>query len=96
MIAISLLAECLSINHTILIFLLKDLRKNSEIETITILQVNEVYGDKEELDYEDLNKLVYLEQCLKECLRLHPPVQMQFRRNTYNEVRVEELLIPKS
>ena len=57
--------------------------------------MNEVYGDKDELEYEDLSKLTYLEQCIKECLRLHPPVQLQFRRNTLDEVQVDKLFIPK-
>ena len=60
------------------------------------MQVQEVYGDKEELEFEDLSKLVYLEQCLKECLRLHPPVQLGFRISPSHDVIVDELLIPKS
>ena len=59
------------------------------------MKVNEVYGDKEELDYDDLNKLVYLEQCIKECLRTHPPAQMTSRVNPAGDVTVEGLFIPK-
>lgn len=54
-----------------------------------------MYGDKEELDFEDLNKLVYLEQCIKECLRMHPPAQLSSRRSPNVDFTVEGLLIPK-
>ena len=54
-----------------------------------------MYGDKEELEYDDLNKLVYLEQCIKECLRTHPPAQMTSRVNPAGDVTVEGLFIPK-
>ena len=58
-------------------------------------QVNEVYAEKEELEYEDLSRLVYLEQCIKECLRLHPPVQMSVRISPQTNVSVSGLLIPR-
>ena len=60
------------------------------------MQVNEVYGEKEELEYDDLNKLVYLEQCIKECLRLHPPAQLSSRVSPDNDLTIDGLLIPKS
>ena len=55
-----------------------------------------MYGDKEELEYEDLNKLVYLEQCIKECLRLHPPAQLSSRVSPDYDLTLEGLQIPKS
>ena len=60
-----------------------------------LIQVEEVYGEKEELEYEDLNKLVYLEQCIKETLRLHPPAQMTQRTNNKSDETVEGLYLPK-
>ena len=55
-----------------------------------------MYGDKEELEYEDLNRLVYLEQCIKECLRLHPPAQLSSRVSPDYDLTLDNLLIPKS
>ena len=60
-----------------------------------IFQVTEVYGSKDILDYDDLNKLVYLEQCIKECLRMHPPAQMTSRVCHTSDETVEGLFIPK-
>merc|ERR1712060_162309 len=57
------------------------LLKHPEISQKVVNEVNEVYGDKDELDFEDLNKLVYLEQCIKECLRMPPPAQLSSRRS---------------
>ena len=37
-------------------------------------EIEEVLGCRETLDYEDLGKLQYLGQTLKESLRLHPPI----------------------
>ncbi|NXP15743.1 CP46A hydroxylase, partial [Thinocorus orbignyianus] len=37
-------------------------------------EVDEVLGAKRDIDYEDLGKLTYLSQVLKESLRLYPPV----------------------
>ena len=54
-----------------------------------------MYGDKDELEYDDLNKLVYLEQCIKETLRLHPPLQLSGRQNTNKAETVDGLYLPK-
>merc|ERR1712176_1650733 len=40
--------------------------KCPEIARKAIQEVNEVYGDKDDLEFEDLSELVYLEQCIKE------------------------------
>uniref|UniRef100_A0A674H401 Cytochrome P450 family 46 subfamily A member 1 n=1 Tax=Taeniopygia guttata TaxID=59729 RepID=A0A674H401_TAEGU len=43
-------------------------------------EVDEVLGAKRNVDYEDLGKLTYLSQVLKESLRLYPPVSGTLRR----------------
>jgi cytochrome P450 family 3 subfamily A len=57
--------------------------------------VDEVFGEKDGLTFEDSNKLVYLEQCIKETMRIHPPAQATLRINWHEEVTVNDLLIPK-
>ena len=57
-------------------------------------QINEVFGDKEDLEFEDLGKLVYLEQCIKETLRIHPPVIMTTRKNHHRPETVNNIHIP--
>ncbi|XP_009081267.1 PREDICTED: cholesterol 24-hydroxylase, partial [Acanthisitta chloris] len=43
-------------------------------------EVDDVLGAKRDIDYEDLGKLTYLSQVLKESLRLYPPVPGTIRR----------------
>lgn len=42
-------------------------------------EVDGIWKDKEELDWEDINKLNYLTQCMKESMRLFAPVPMVSR-----------------
>ena len=65
------------------------------IKTPYFLKVNEVFGAKENLDFEDLKKLQYLEQCIKETLRIHPPVIVFFRKNHHSSETVSNVSIPK-
>ena len=58
-------------------------------------QVDEVYEDEESLTLEKTNNLVYLEQCIKETLRIHPPAQATLRVNWNEDVTVDDLFIPK-
>jgi cytochrome P450 len=59
------------------------------------MQVNEVFENKDDLEFEDLSKLVYLEQCIKETLRIHPPVLNTFRKNHHSSETVCNIHIPK-
>ena len=61
---------------------------------ISINKVNEVFGEKEDLEFEDLGKLVYLEQCIKETLRIHPPVTITSRKNHHRPETVNNVRIP--
>ena len=38
---------------------------------------------------------MYLEQCIKECLRLHPPAEVSVRHSPQSNVTVDGLFIPK-
>ena len=58
-------------------------------------KVDEVFGEKDSLTFEDTNKLIYLEQCIKETLRIHPPAQATLRINWNEDAKVNDLFIPK-
>ncbi|XP_036406286.1 cholesterol 24-hydroxylase-like [Megalops cyprinoides] len=54
-------------------FTLMELGRHPEILAKLRKEVDEVIGSKQEIEYEDLGKLTYLSQVLKESLRLYPP-----------------------
>ncbi|XP_075186850.1 cholesterol 24-hydroxylase-like [Anomaloglossus baeobatrachus] len=53
-------------------FAVMELARNPEILTRVQTEVDEVIGSKRDIEYEDLGKLQYLSQTLKETLRLYP------------------------
>ncbi|KAG3260386.1 cholesterol 24-hydroxylase, transcript variant X2 [Ictidomys tridecemlineatus] len=66
-----------SANH--LAFTVMELSRQPEIVARLQAEVDEVVGSKRHLDYEDLGRLQYLSQVLKESLRLYPPAWGTFR-----------------
>ena len=58
-------------------------------------EVDAVFGEKEELDFDDITKLVYLETVLREALRMNPPVNATSRVCTKDKVVIEGLHIPQ-
>ena len=58
-------------------------------------EVDEVFGQKSELSFEDLNKLVYLEMVIKEGLRLKSPVTGASRQCNKDNVVINDTYIPK-
>ncbi|NXB12080.1 CP46A hydroxylase, partial [Cnemophilus loriae] len=61
-------------------FTVMALAQHPEILERAQAEVDEVLGAKRDVDYEDLGKLTYLSQVLKESLRLYPPVSGTLRR----------------
>ncbi|NXQ33397.1 CP46A hydroxylase, partial [Alaudala cheleensis] len=61
-------------------FTVMALGQHPEILARAQAEVDEVLGAKRDVDYEDLGKLSYLSQVLKESLRLYPPVSGTLRR----------------
>ena len=57
-------------------------------------EINEVLGNRDYLEYEDLSKLQYTQWCIKEALRLYPPVYTVYRTFT-EDGKLNECLIPK-
>ncbi|MBN3277412.1 CP46A hydroxylase, partial [Polyodon spathula] len=54
-------------------FTVMELTKQPEIIKKLRFEVDDVIGSKREINYEDIGKLTYLSQVLKESLRLYPP-----------------------
>ncbi|XP_061854195.1 cholesterol 24-hydroxylase [Colius striatus] len=61
-------------------FTVMALAQHPEILERVRAEVDDVLGAKRDIDYEDLGKLTYLSQVLKESLRLYPPVPGTVRR----------------
>ena len=57
-------------------------------------EVRNVLMGREWLDFDDLNHLNYTMWCIKEAMRLYPPV-FSFYRNTSEEVEIGKYVIPK-
>ena len=75
---------------TLLWYMLKD----KEMARRLVDEVNVAFGDKKELEFDDLNDLVYLEQCIKEVLRLHAPSRISFRISPDKPVTVDNIVLP--
>ncbi|KAK6479027.1 cholesterol 24-hydroxylase-like [Huso huso] len=54
-------------------FMIMELTRQPEIIKKLRVEVDDVIGSKRDIDYEDLGKLTYLSQVLKESLRIYPP-----------------------
>ena len=57
-------------------------------------EINQVLEGREELEYEDLSKLTYTTWCIKETLRLYPPVVSTLRQ-VLEDTKIGGYLIPK-
>ncbi|XP_023238533.1 cytochrome P450 3A29-like isoform X1 [Centruroides sculpturatus] len=58
-------------------------------------EVNALMEEEEELDYGSVQKLQYLDQVLKETLRLYPPIYLFVNREASDNVQYENIFIPK-
>ncbi|XP_034274345.1 cholesterol 24-hydroxylase isoform X1 [Pantherophis guttatus] len=74
-------------------FTIMELARHPEIVTKLQAEVDEAIGVKRDVAYEDLRKLEYLSQVLKEILRLYPPVPGTMRWTEKKNV-IEGIDIP--
>ncbi|XP_068111072.1 cholesterol 24-hydroxylase-like [Hyperolius riggenbachi] len=78
-----------------LAFAVQELGRHPDILRKAQAEVDEVIGAKRDLEYEDLGKLRYLSQVLKETLRLYPSVPGT-SRVTAEELVIDGVMIPKN
>ncbi|XP_053132971.1 cholesterol 24-hydroxylase-like isoform X2 [Hemicordylus capensis] len=76
-------------------FAVMELGRHPEIVAKLQAEVDEVLGAREDVAYEDLGKLKYLSQVLKETLRLYPPAAATLRRPKKDTI-IEGINIPKN
>ncbi|XP_075048848.1 cholesterol 24-hydroxylase-like isoform X2 [Mixophyes fleayi] len=76
-------------------FAVMEMTRNPEVLARVQAEVDEVIGLKRDIEYEDLNKLQYLSQVLKETLRLYPTAPGT-SRVLDNEMVIEGFCIPPS
>ncbi|KAE8586413.1 hypothetical protein XENTR_v10021659 [Xenopus tropicalis] len=74
-------------------FAVMSLGRNPEILKKAQAEIDEVIGSKRDIEYEDLGKLSYLSQVLKETLRLYPTAPGT-SRTLENEIVIDEVRIP--
>lgn len=54
-----------------------------EVQDLVVKELKDVFGStKSEIDYESLEKLIYLDMVVKETLRYLTPVPMVLRKST--------------
>ena len=66
-----------------LAFSLFEIARHPDIQELVVLELKEVFGNDDRTpSLSDLRRLKYLEQCIKETLRLYPSVPLIFRTLT--------------
>ncbi|XP_072577443.1 cytochrome P450 4F6-like isoform X3 [Vulpes vulpes] len=78
-------------------WVLFNLAKHPEYQECCRQEVQELLRDREpqEIEWDDLAQLPFLTMCIKESLRLHPPVTVIARRCTQDVVLPDGRVIPK-
>ncbi|KAL4712740.1 hypothetical protein ACJJTC_008037 [Scirpophaga incertulas] len=73
------------------------LANNKEIQDRIVAELKEIYSTDEsrKTSIEDLNKMKYLERCIKESLRLYPPVHF-ISRIIHEPIELSNFTIPPS
>ncbi|KAI0235174.1 hypothetical protein LSAT2_014355 [Lamellibrachia satsuma] len=77
-----------------LTYLLYSLALNPDCQQRVVDEVNKVMGDEDEVRYEMLREMTYLDKCLQETLRMYPP-SVSVIREAYKDVVVSGVVIQK-
>ncbi|XP_073434076.1 cholesterol 24-hydroxylase-like [Dendrobates tinctorius] len=78
-----------------LAFAVQELAQNPEILQKVQAELDEIIGSRRDIEYDDLGKLRYLSQVLKETLRLYPPAPGTSRL-LQEDMIIEGVRIPKN
>ncbi|XP_065856817.1 iridoid oxidase-like [Euphorbia lathyris] len=76
-------------------WLMVELFRNPESMRKVKEEVTQVVGPKRKVEESDLDELPYLQAIIKETLRLHPVIPLLIARNTLEETKFMEYVIPK-
>ena len=60
-------------------FLMRECGQNKEIKEKLREEIDDVIGEKNFIEFDDLTGLEYTTMAMKEALRLYPPVALTFR-----------------
>ncbi|KAF5282478.1 hypothetical protein FQR65_LT14287 [Abscondita terminalis] len=74
-------------------FTLYNLAKHQDVQDKVVQELNEVFKTHSEIDMESLHEMKYLEQCIKESLRLYPSVPMISKKLT-EDVQLDNVTLP--
>ncbi|XP_035688030.1 cytochrome P450 3A8-like isoform X2 [Branchiostoma floridae] len=80
---------------TTMAFALYNLAINQEAQDKVIQELDEVMREKDQVDHEALQQMTYLEMCIMETLRLHPPAALIMTRICTKDTTIQWLKIPK-
>ncbi|XP_078572908.1 cytochrome P450 3A8-like isoform X1 [Branchiostoma floridae x Branchiostoma japonicum] len=80
---------------TTMAFALYNLAVNQEAQDKVIQELDEVMREKDQVDHEALQQMTYLEMCIMETLRLHPPGAIFTTRICTKDTTIQWLKIPK-
>ena len=71
------------------------LTMNSHVYEKAQAEVDDVFGGRDQIDFEDISKLVYTEMIVKECLRLKGPAFGTGRQCKFSDQTVNGIFFPK-
>ncbi|KAL5015475.1 hypothetical protein ScPMuIL_009745 [Solemya velum] len=74
-------------------WILYSLADNPQFQDRVQCELDEVLGDRDEIEWSDLPKMEYLTMCIKEGMRLHSPVPFVQRQGT-KPVQMDDILFP--
>ncbi|CAG5109702.1 Oidioi.mRNA.OKI2018_I69.chr2.g4206.t2.cds [Oikopleura dioica] len=73
------------------VFALQFITENKEVLAKVLKEQDSIYGDSDRaIEMEDLKSMTYLEQCIKETLRLRAPVREYFRKVNESPLKSSE------
>lgn len=79
--------------YTVLEWAMSELLKHPEVMKKLQNEVREKAGEKEYINEDDLEKMLYLKAVMKETLRLHPPIPLLVPRESTQDIKLKSYQI---